>query len=31
MPRTPSYRKRKGYSQTIVTLADSVTKERRDY
>jgi len=31
MPRTPSYRKRKGYSQAIVTLTDSPTKERRDY
>ena len=29
MPRIPSYRKRKGYSQAIVTLADSVMRERR--
>jgi integrase len=31
MPKTPSYRKRKGYSQALVTLTDSVTKRRRDY
>ncbi len=29
--RTPSYRQRPGYYQAIVTLSDSVTKERRDY
>lgn len=31
MPKTPSYRKRKDYSQAIVTLTDAVTKRRRDY
>ncbi len=31
MPKTPSYRSRKGYSQALVTLTDSVTKQRRDY
>lgn len=31
MPKTPSYRKRSGYDQAIVTLTDSVTKRRRDY
>lgn len=31
MPKTPSYRSRRGYSQAIVTLTDSATKERRDY
>ena len=29
--RTPSYRKRSGYDQAIVTLTDSVTKRCRDY
>ena len=28
--RTPSYRRRKGYNQAIVTLRDSVTGFRRD-
>ncbi len=31
MPKTPSYRKRSGYNQAIVTLTDSKTKRRRDY
>jgi len=31
MPKTPSYRQRKGYAQALVTLTDSVTKKRRDY
>lgn len=31
MPKTPSYRKRAGYEQALVTLTDSVTKKRRDY
>ncbi len=31
MPKTPSYRRRPGYTQAIVTLTDSVTKKRRDY
>lgn len=31
MPKTPSYRSRKGYPQALVTLTDSVTKKRRDY
>ena len=31
MPKTPSYRQRKGYDQALVTLTDSVTKKRRDY
>lgn len=31
MPRTPSYRQRRGYTQAIVTLTDSITKKRRDY
>jgi len=31
MPKTPSYRRRKGYSQAIVTLTDSLTRQRRDY
>jgi len=31
MSKTPSYRQRKGYSQAIVTLTDSVTKKRRDF
>lgn len=31
MPKTPSYRKRSGYDQAIVTLTDSSTKKRRDY
>lgn len=31
MPKTPSYRTRKGYSQALVTLTDSRTKQRRDY
>ena len=29
--RTPSYRKRKGYDQALVTLTDAVTRKRRDY
>jgi len=29
--KLPSYRKRKGYSQALVTLTDAVTKRRRDY
>ncbi len=29
--RTPSYRKRSGYDQAIVTLTDRATKRRRDY
>ena len=31
MPKTPSYRRRPGYTQAIVTLTDAVTKKRRDY
>lgn len=31
MAKTPTYRKRNGYSQAIVTLTDSRTKKRRDY
>ncbi len=31
MPKTPSYRKRSGYDQAIVTLTDRATKRRRDY
>jgi integrase len=31
MPKTPSYRKRTGYDQAIVTLSDAITKRRRDY
>lgn len=32
MPKkAPAYRQRKGYDQALVTLSDSVTKERRDY
>ncbi len=31
MPRTPSYRRRSGSSQAIVTLPDSVTRKRKDY
>ena len=31
MPKTPSYRSRKGYTQALVTLTDSITKQRRDY
>lgn len=31
MPKTPAYRKRKGYTQAIVTLTDSATSKRRDY
>jgi integrase len=31
MPKTPSYRARRGESQAIVTLTDSATKRRRDY
>ena len=31
MPKTPSYRRRKGCAQAIVTLTDAVTKRRRDY
>lgn len=31
MPKTPSYRRRVGYPQAIVTLTDSVTKQRRDF
>ncbi len=31
MPKTPSYRRRPGYTQAIVTLTDSVTKKRRDF
>ena len=32
MPKKPpSYRKRPGYTQAIVTLTDSVTKKRRDF
>lgn len=31
MPKTPSYRRRVGYPQAIVTLTDSITKQRRDY
>ena len=30
MAKTPSYRSRKGYTQALVTLTDSVTKKRRD-
>ena len=29
--RVPSYRKRKGYSQALVTFTDAVTGRRRDY
>lgn len=29
--KTPNYRQRKGYSQALVTLTDSVTRRRRDY
>jgi len=31
VPRTPTYRKRAGYSQALVTLTDARTKRRRDY
>lgn len=31
MPKTPSYRKRKGYDQALVTLTDARTGKRRDY
>jgi hypothetical protein len=31
MPKTPSYRQRKGRSQALVTLTDSVSKQRRDF
>lgn len=31
MPKTPSYRQRKGYDQALVTLTDAVTKRRKDY
>lgn len=31
MPKTPSYRKRKGYTQALVTLTDSRTRKRRDF
>ena len=31
MPKTPSYRKRSGYSQAIVTLSDAATGARRDF
>lgn len=31
MPKTPSYRKRPGRGQALVTLTDSATKRRRDY
>ncbi|MEE9297046.1 MAG: hypothetical protein V3W34_19055 [Phycisphaerae bacterium] len=29
--KIPAYRQRSGYDQAIVTLTDSVTKQRRDY
>lgn len=29
--KTPTYRRRKRYSQALVTLTDSVTRRRRDY
>ena len=29
--KIPGYRQRSGYDQAIVTLTDSVTKQRRDY
>lgn len=29
--KVPSYRKRKGYSQALVTLTDAATRRRRDY
>jgi hypothetical protein len=31
VPKTPSYRRRKNYTQAIVTLTDSGTGRRRDY
>lgn len=31
MPKTPSYRQRKGYDQALVTLTDAATGRRRDY
>jgi len=31
MPKTPTYRKREGRSQALVTLTDSATKRRRDF
>jgi integrase len=31
MPKTPSYRKRRGYTQALVTLTDAATKRRKDY
>lgn len=31
MPKTPSYRRRQGYSNALVTLTDSATGKRRDY
>ncbi len=31
MPKTPTYRRRIGRSQAIVTLTDSVTRKRRDF
>jgi integrase len=31
VPKTPSYRQRKGYDQALVTLTDAATGKRRDY
>jgi len=31
VPKTPSYRRRKGRNQALVTLTDSTTRKRRDY
>lgn len=31
MPKTPTYRRRPGRTQAIVTLTDSATKKRRDF
>ena len=30
MPKTPSYRKRAGRTQALVTLTDSVTRQRHN-
>ncbi|MBL4697355.1 MAG: hypothetical protein JKX70_00830, partial [Phycisphaerales bacterium] len=31
MPKTPTYRKRKGYTQALVTLRDAQTGQRKDF
>ncbi len=30
-PKTPTYRKRKGYTQALVTLRDAQTGQRKDF